>query len=137
MAAGLSSLSVTLKPLNHSFSSSNSRLKHHRISAAVFPPSRRFNVFQRRTVCFVLEEQKQSSPMDDKPESTSSPDILTTSRLLKKAERKKSERFTYLIAAMMSSFGVTSMAIMAVYYRFSWQMKVKKKKQYSWLECRN
>lgn len=127
MAAGLSSLSVTLKPLNHSFSSSNSRLKHHRISAAVFPPSRRFNVFQRRTVCFVLEEQKQSSPMDDKPESTSSPDILTTSRLLKKAERKKSERFTYLIAAMMSSFGVTSMAIMAVYYRFSWQMKVKKK----------
>ncbi|CAF2378851.1 BnaC02g44870D [Brassica napus] len=123
MAAGLSSLSVTLKPLNHSFSSSNSRLKHHRISAAVFPPSRRFNVFQRRTVCFVLEEQKQSSPMDDKPESTSSPDILTTSRLLKKAERKKFERFTYLIAAMMSSFGVTSMAIMAVYYRFSWQMK--------------
>ncbi|KAF3539766.1 hypothetical protein F2Q69_00019790 [Brassica cretica] len=113
MAAGLSSLSVTHKPLNHSFSSSNSRLNHHRIYAAVFPPSRRFNGFQRRTVCFVLEEQKQSSPMDDKPESTNSPDILTTSRLLKKAERKKSERFTYLIAAMMSSFGVTSMAIMA------------------------
>ncbi|KAL0728834.1 hypothetical protein Bca4012_024927 [Brassica carinata] len=126
MAAGLSSLAVTLKPLNHSFSSSNSRLNHHRISAAVFPPSLRFNGFRRRkilTVCFVLEEQRQSSPMDDIPESTRSHDILTTSRLLKKAERKKSERFTYLIAAIMSSFGITSMAIMAVYYRFSWQLK--------------
>ena len=77
--------------------------------------------------CFVVEERKQSSPMDDdnKPESTtSSSEILMTSRLLKKAEKKKSERFTYLIAAVMSSFGITSMAIMAVYYRFSWQMKV-------------
>jgi len=62
---------------------------------------------------------------DNKPESTtSSSEILMTSRLLKKAEKKKSERFTYLIAAVMSSFGITSMAIMAVYYRFSWQMKV-------------
>ena len=32
--------------------------------------------------------------------------------------------FTYLVAAVMSSFGITSMAIMAVYYRFSWQMEV-------------
>ena len=38
-------------------------------------------------------------------------------------ERKKSERSTYLIAAMLSSFGITSMAVMAVYYRFSWQME--------------
>ncbi|GFZ01112.1 beta-carotene hydroxylase 2 [Actinidia rufa] len=36
--------------------------------------------------------------------------------------RKRSERFTYLVAAVMSSFGITSMAVMAVYYRFSWQM---------------
>lgn len=135
MAAGLSSLAVTLKPLNHSFSSSNSRLNHHHISAAVFPPSLRFNGFQRRkilTVCFVLEEHKQSSPMGDIPKSTRSHEILTTSPLLKKAERKKSERFTYLIAAMMSSFGITSMAIMAVYYRFSWQMKVKKHNILGW-----
>ncbi|KAG7537650.1 Fatty acid hydroxylase [Arabidopsis suecica] len=118
MAARLSPIAVTLKPLT--------RLNHP-ISAAVFPPSLRFNGFRRRkilTVCFVVEERKQSSPMDDKPESTtSSSEILMTSRLLKKAEKKKSERFTYLIAAVMSSFGVTSMAIMAVYYRFSWQMK--------------
>ncbi|CAH2070219.1 unnamed protein product, partial [Thlaspi arvense] len=125
MAAGLSTIAVTLKPLNRSFSSSTSRLNHP-TSAAVFPPSLRFNGFRRwkvLTLCFVVEEREQSSPMEDRPESTSSPEILTTSRLLQKAERKKSERFTYLIAAMMSSFGITSMAIMAVYYRFSWQMK--------------
>lgn len=37
--------------------------------------------------------------------------------------RKRSERFTYLVAAVMSSFGITSMAAMAVYYRFHWQME--------------
>ncbi|KAL1206748.1 Beta-carotene 3-hydroxylase 2 [Cardamine amara subsp. amara] len=126
MATGLSSITVTLKPLNNSFSSSNTRLNHP-ISTAVFPPSLRFNGFKRRkilTVCFVVEERKQNSPMDDKPESTtSSSEFLATSRLLKKAEKKKLERFTYLIAAVMSSFGITSMAVMAVYYRFYWQMK--------------
>ncbi|XP_024011971.1 beta-carotene 3-hydroxylase 2, chloroplastic [Eutrema salsugineum] len=126
MAAGLSLITLTLKPLNRSSSSSTSRLNHPR-PAAVFPPSLRFNGLKRRkilTVCFVVEERKQRSPMDDdRPESTSSLEISTTLRLLQKAERKKSERFTYLIAAIMSSFGITSMAIMAVYYRFSWQMK--------------
>lgn len=42
-----------------------------------------------------------------------------------KVARKKSERFAYLVAAVMSSFGITSMAVMAVYYRFAWQMEVK------------
>ncbi|XP_064945101.1 beta-carotene 3-hydroxylase 2, chloroplastic-like [Musa acuminata AAA Group] len=37
--------------------------------------------------------------------------------------RKQSERRTYLIAAVMSSFGITSMAVASVYYRFSWQME--------------
>ncbi|KAJ8511830.1 hypothetical protein OPV22_002264 [Ensete ventricosum] len=37
--------------------------------------------------------------------------------------RKQSERRTYLIAAMMSSLGITSMAVASVYYRFSWQME--------------
>ncbi|CAH2080354.1 unnamed protein product [Thlaspi arvense] len=40
-----------------------------------------------------------------------------------KLVRKKSERITYLVAAVMSSLGVTSMAVMAVYYRFYWQME--------------
>ncbi|XP_010445052.1 PREDICTED: beta-carotene 3-hydroxylase 2, chloroplastic [Camelina sativa] len=123
MAAGLSTILVTLKPLTrYSFSSKQP------ISTAVFPPSPRLNSFKRRkilTVCFVIEERKQSFPMDeDKPESTtSSLEMLATTRLIKKAERKKTERMTYFIAAVMSSFGITSMAIIAVYYRFYWQMK--------------
>ncbi|MCD7469430.1 hypothetical protein HAX54_008477 [Datura stramonium] len=44
-------------------------------------------------------------------------------RLARRVARK-SERFTYLVAAVMSSLGITSMAVMAVYYRFSWQMEV-------------
>ncbi|CAM0870285.1 unnamed protein product [Alopecurus aequalis] len=38
--------------------------------------------------------------------------------------RKESERRTYLVAAVMSSLGITSMAAAAVYYRFAWQMEV-------------
>ncbi|KAL1202888.1 Beta-carotene 3-hydroxylase 1 [Cardamine amara subsp. amara] len=125
MAAGLST-AVTFNPLHRSFSSSSStfRLLHPK-SVTGFSPSLRFKGF---SVCYVVEERKQSSPIDnDEPrESTSStaidPELLAL-RLAEKLERKKSERFTYLVAAMMSSFGITSMAIMAVYYRFSWQME--------------
>lgn len=74
----------------------------------------------------MVEEQRQSSPVDndERPERTNviDPELLAL-RLAEKLERKKSERFTYLIAAVMSSFGITSMAVMAVYYRFSWQME--------------
>jgi beta-carotene 3-hydroxylase len=45
-------------------------------------------------------------------------------RMAESKGRKRSERRTYLVAAVMSSLGVTSMAVAAVYYRFSWQMKV-------------
>lgn len=56
---------------------------------------------------------------------------LAASWLAEKLARKKSERFTYLVAAIMSSFGITSMAVMAVYYRFSWQMEVHEFALYS------
>lgn len=44
-------------------------------------------------------------------------------RIAERKARKQSERRTYLVAAVMSSLGVTSMAVAAVYYRFSWQME--------------
>ncbi|RCV35063.1 hypothetical protein SEVIR_7G220800v4 [Setaria viridis] len=44
-------------------------------------------------------------------------------RIEERKARKQSERRTYLVAAVMSSLGVTSMAVAAVYYRFSWQME--------------
>ncbi|CAL9030179.1 unnamed protein product [Prunus brigantina] len=46
---------------------------------------------------------------------------VITPRVAERLERKRSERNTYLVAAIMSSLGVTSAAAMAVYFRFSWQ----------------
>ncbi|KAK9724675.1 hypothetical protein RND81_05G091400 [Saponaria officinalis] len=89
---------------------------------------------RRLTICFVLEERKLSSSSggdsggggdgdgDDSVTEKREREILEA-RLLEKLERKKSERFTYLVAAVMSSFGVTSLAVMAVYYRFHWQLQ--------------
>ncbi|OAY73724.1 Beta-carotene 3-hydroxylase, chloroplastic [Ananas comosus] len=44
-------------------------------------------------------------------------------RIAERVARKRSERRTYLMAAVMSSLGITSMAVAAVYYRFAWQME--------------
>ena len=60
-----------------------------------------------------LEIEKKDSP----PESSKN-------RVSERVARKKVERYTYLVAAVMSSLGITSMAIVSVYYRFSWQMEV-------------
>ncbi|KAK4777296.1 hypothetical protein SAY87_017483 [Trapa incisa] len=81
------------------------------------------------TVYFVLDERKETAAVES-PSYESSDDssvkiepVLISSRMAERLAKKKSERFTYLVAAVMSSFGITSMAIMAVYYRFSWQME--------------
>lgn len=78
----------------------------------------------RFTVCVLMEDPKHTNQMKteeeiEPPNSKPSPQFLVAQKLA----RKKSQRFTYLVAAVMSSFGVTSMAILAVYYRFSWQME--------------
>ncbi|OMO68393.1 Fatty acid hydroxylase [Corchorus capsularis] len=82
------------------------------------------------TVCFVLEEKKKDVPQivnlvdEELEEAVRDSQIIIPARVAEKLARKRSERFTYLVAAVMSSFGITSMAVMAVYYRFSWQMEV-------------
>ncbi|XP_021285832.1 beta-carotene 3-hydroxylase 1, chloroplastic-like [Herrania umbratica] len=48
---------------------------------------------------------------------------VTLSRVEERLARKKLERTTYLVAATLSSLGISAMAVMAVYYRFSWQME--------------
>ncbi|KAL6127671.1 hypothetical protein ACLB2K_071034 [Fragaria x ananassa] len=101
-----------------------------------FPPSRQKNTTllhrTRRKLCFtvyvVLEDQKRSSTEVDTseiPQESSSeiPIVIPSLRGAERLAKKKSERFTYLVAAVMSSFGITSMAVMAVYYRFYWQME--------------
>ncbi|KAG9156450.1 hypothetical protein Leryth_027289 [Lithospermum erythrorhizon] len=98
-----SSPALVLTPYNKRFSSSiiNSKTR------------------PRLAVCFVLQEQKVHSEGEENcPIETE----IIAARLAHKLAKKKSERSTYLIAAIMSTFGITSMAIMAVYYRFAWQM---------------
>lgn len=77
------------------------------------------------TVCFVLQDEKLKPQFEVEAEDIEKKieEQISASRLAEKLARKKSERFTYLVAAVMSSFGITSMAVMAVYYRFSWQME--------------
>lgn len=80
------------------------------------------------TVCFVLEDEKVMSIEESEEESNGVGRALSLAesvaeKVAEKMARKKSERFTYLVAAVMSSFGITSMAVMAVYYRFAWHME--------------
>lgn len=99
------------------------------IPTSLFPPPIQFHGVPRKTtfaVCFVVEDRKQSVHIENQTEQDSE-DVnnqILTPRVAERLARKRSERFTYLVAAVMSSFGITSMAVMAVYYRFYWQMEV-------------
>ncbi|KAL9251795.1 Beta-carotene 3-hydroxylase, chloroplastic-like protein [Drosera capensis] len=85
------------------------------------------------TVCFVLEKQRPvagdgegetgDSDGGGVSSSVSYDREVLAARIAEKMERKRSERLTYLVAAVMSSFGITSLAVMAVYYRFYWQLE--------------
>nr|QKN89227.1 beta carotene hydroxylase rhodoxanthin synthase [Lonicera hybrid cultivar] len=44
-------------------------------------------------------------------------------RAQERTERKRKERYTYLVAAIMSSLGITSLVVVSVYYRFSCQFE--------------
>ncbi|KAH7513887.1 hypothetical protein FEM48_Zijuj11G0030300 [Ziziphus jujuba var. spinosa] len=79
----------------------------------------------KRTTCLSAVDKKT----EDTVQILKSKDInesetrIIIPKVAERLARKKSERYTYLVAAIMSSLGVTSAAIMAVYYRFSWQME--------------
>ncbi|XP_024027549.1 beta-carotene hydroxylase 2, chloroplastic [Morus notabilis] len=77
------------------------------------------------TICVLMEDKKRgASPAENSAvEIPVNVDPQISQRAAEKLARKRSERFTYLIAAVLSSFGITSMAVMAVYYRFHWQME--------------
>ncbi|KAG1362377.1 Beta-carotene hydroxylase 1, chloroplastic [Cocos nucifera] len=87
---------------------------------------------QRRpatAVCFVVGQSQRS----EITEETGISDVasseeeekrrISLDRTAEKMARKQSERRTYLMGAVMSSLGITFMAIAAVYYRFYWQME--------------
>ncbi|KAM5572383.1 hypothetical protein ABKV19_012446 [Rosa sericea] len=90
-------------------------------------------ISQTSTPCFVLASAKKRRLVMEKRteheftekslEQTERRSVITP-RVAERLARRKSERNTYLVAAIMSSLGVTSAAAMAVYYRFSWQTEI-------------
>ena len=76
-------------------------------------------------VCFVVEDQPKpisahlENQQEEEPIDVNKNQILTP-RVAERLARKQRERDTYLIAAVMSSLGITSTAVLAVYYRFYW-----------------
>ncbi|WJX71284.1 Phospholipase A2 crotoxin acid subunit CA [Trifolium repens] len=135
MAAGLTA-TITLQPLNRHYKPLFPHLQKP-TPTLIFSPLRCF--LHRRTtlktqrlknftLCVLMEDPKQDTQMEIEAEKSPLleknyiPQVLSQ-KMEEKMKRKKSERFTYLIAAVMSSLGITSMAVLAVYYRFSWQME--------------
>ncbi|KAK8965204.1 hypothetical protein KSP40_PGU020521 [Platanthera guangdongensis] len=104
-----------------------SPLSTHRRTAPFCQPWRTQLRDRTATICFVGGESKSNPPNDttiptpdeDKEEAMR----ISASREVDRKDRKLAERRTYLIAAVLSSFGITSMAVAAVYYRFAWQME--------------
>ncbi|XP_020585707.1 beta-carotene hydroxylase 2, chloroplastic-like [Phalaenopsis equestris] len=85
------------------------------------------------TICFVMEESSSNTseetaipsllPEHNAYEPKEDPTQISANRVSDRMARKRAERRAYLIAAVMSTFGITSMAVAAVYYRFAWQME--------------
>lgn len=80
------------------------------------------------SMCFAVEESENLAAAAAQVEDSEKGVIASFSetggnRAEERMARKKTERFTYLVAAVMSSFGITSMAVFAVYSRFAWQME--------------
>ncbi|KAI4351655.1 hypothetical protein L6164_005991 [Bauhinia variegata] len=132
MAAGIST-AITLKPFRVFQSCSEPLTKPAPTLLFNFNPLRCFphSTIRRTrrmtslTVCVLMKDPKQSTQIETSPEEAPNQvdSQVISARLAEKLARKRSERFAYLVAAVMSSFGITSMAVMAVYYRFSWQME--------------
>ncbi|KQJ84170.1 beta-carotene 3-hydroxylase, chloroplastic [Brachypodium distachyon] len=92
------------------------------------PPRRRG---LETVTCFVPQETQASGAAASSPAPAPAPvpsleeeaASAASRRVAERKARKHSERRTYLVAAVLSSLGVTSMAIASVYYRFAWQME--------------
>ncbi|XP_015571724.1 beta-carotene 3-hydroxylase, chloroplastic isoform X3 [Ricinus communis] len=79
---------------------------------------------QHLSICLVMDKKAEEFlDVMDKHENDVNKKQPLNSRVERKLARKKLERFTYLVAAILSSTGITSIAAMSVYYRFSWQME--------------
>ncbi|KAK4748635.1 hypothetical protein SAY87_015221 [Trapa incisa] len=77
-------------------------------------------------ICMVVMDERETGHHLDEaaaPASAGEFEEKPQGRPRLRAARKEVERATYLIAAVMSSLGISSLAIVSIYYRFSWQME--------------
>lgn len=72
----------------------------------------------------VSELSSSTSPIDFAESVVSAVDAGARERMMEKQLRRKSERTSYLIAAIASTVGITFLTAGAVYYRFAWQTQV-------------
>ncbi|KAK8486788.1 hypothetical protein V6N13_073588 [Hibiscus sabdariffa] len=92
-----------------------------------------FSVLKKKknvlNVCMVLqrgrnhETEKELVSKGDSMEDFNHVTEMKVSKVEERLAKKEFERTTYLLAAMSSSLGISSTVVMAVYYRFSWQME--------------
>uniref|UniRef100_A0A6N2KVF8 beta-carotene 3-hydroxylase n=1 Tax=Salix viminalis TaxID=40686 RepID=A0A6N2KVF8_SALVM len=74
--------------------------------------------------CLVVEKRAEdSTEVKDDDEAPPLDNVKAVSRVEERLATEKPERYTYLVAAILSSVGITSMAAMAVHYRFLWKME--------------
>lgn len=137
MAAGLTA-TITIQPLNRYY---KPLLPYHLrkpTPTLILSPLRCFHQrttlktqrLKSFTLCVLMEDPKRDTQMEIEEEKPTTlqennyiiPQVISP-KMAEKLARKKSERFTYLVAAVMSSLGITSMAVLSVYLRFSWQME--------------
>ncbi|MED6118330.1 hypothetical protein PIB30_001558 [Stylosanthes scabra] len=133
MAAGLSA-AISWKPLlrphhhHHPFSPHNNKSIMNPLTPPAFFGRHQKLLTMKFATCVLMEDPKKSTASHVAETETEEETVvvypqLVPPRVAERLARKKSERLTYLIAAMMSTAGITSMAVFAVYYRFAWQFQ--------------
>ncbi|XP_057761855.1 beta-carotene 3-hydroxylase 1, chloroplastic-like [Arachis stenosperma] len=132
MAAGLSAAIAwkpLLRPHHHHHHNKHQSFNPHTPTPASFFRTHQKPATIKFTACVLMEDPKKTASSHvaesekDEEETVVVYPQLVPPRVAERLARKKSERLTYLITAMMSSFGITSMAVFAVYYRFAWQFQ--------------
>lgn len=127
----LSKLNVSTITISSPFQTTT-ELHHHRLNKHNNLSLKTSRKRRTITVYFILEGGSSNNKstggdilnLKDIEETAKQEQMLRSQKkALERMEKKRSERTTYLIAAVMSSLGITSMAVAAVYYRFHWQME--------------
>lgn len=75
-------------------------------------------------ICMAMDERSSVAEDEARSGEFAEHEARLGAGVSSRAARKKAERTAYLVAAIMSSLGISYLAVMSIYYRFSWQMEV-------------